>query len=186
MKLIYRLIMIGILLTLPVMGATMTDMQKINKEVQTTCSINHTQCNIRLVNSDSIIASTNEHYITISTATIKYFTKEQLRSVVYHEMAHKILRHSYQIRMKRNQIWDRLGRDMSYNEEQKIRHRVELEADSYASFLLWLNNKPNKLDDALWAINILSKRPIDEDTLTHPSLHKRLTNIHKLKILYGN
>ena len=186
MKLIYRLIMIGILLTLPVMSATITDMQKINKEVQTTCSINHTQCNIRLVNSDSIIASTNEHYITISSATIKYFTKEQLRSVVYHEMAHKILRHSYQIRMKRNQIWDRLGRNMSYDEEQKIRHRVELEADSYASFLLWLNNKPNKLDDALWAINILSKRPIDEDTLTHPSLHKRLTNIHKLKILYGN
>lgn len=178
--------MISILLTLPVMGAAITDMQEINNEVQTTCSINHTQCDIRLVNSDSIIASTNEHYIIISSGAIKYFTKEQLRSVVYHEMAHKILRHSYQIRMKRDQIWDRLGRNMSHNEEQKIRHRVELEADSYASFLLWINNKPNKLDNALWAINILSKRPIDEDTLTHPSLHKRLTNIHKLKILYGN
>lgn len=178
--------MISILLTLPVMGATMADMKEINKEIQITCSRNHTQCNIRLVNSDSIIASTNENYITISTATIKYFTKEQLRSVAYHEMAHKILRHSYQIRMKRNQIWDKLKREMSYNEEQKIRHRVELEADSYASLLLWLNKKPNKLDDALWTINTLSKRPVDEDTLTHPSLHKRLTNIHRLKILYGN
>ena len=186
MKIIYRLIMISILLTLPVMGATMADMREINKEIQITCSRNHTQCNIRLVNNNSIIASTNESHITISTATIKFFTKEQLRSVVYHEMAHKILRHSYQIGMKRDQIWDRLKREMSYNEEQRIRHRVELEADSYASLLLWLNKKPNKLDDALWAINKLSKRPVDEDTLTHPSLHKRLTNIHRLKILYGN
>ena len=186
MKIIYRLLMISILLTLPVMGATMADMQEINNEIQITCSRNHTQCNIRLVDNKSIIASTNESYITISTATIKYFTKEQLRSVVYHEMAHKILRHSYQIGMKREQVWDRLGRDMNYNEEQTLRHRVELEADSYASFLLWINNKPNKLDDALWAINMLSKRPVDEDTLTHPSLHKRLTNIHRLKTLYGN
>lgn len=186
MRLIYRLIMISILLTLPVMGATMADMQKINKEVQTTCSKNHTQCNIRLVNSDGIIASTNEHCITISTATIKYFTKEQLRSVVYHEMAHKILRHSYQIGMKREQIWDRLGRDMSYNEEQKIRHRVELEADSYASFLLWVNNKPNQLDKALIKLNRRAGNPADMDSLTHPSLNKRLGNIRYLKTIYGN
>lgn len=186
MKLIYKLIMISILLTLPVMSATMEEAQEIFHEVGTYCSITRTVCNIKLVDTDKFIASANINTIFISRGAIEFYPKDELRSVMYHELSHRLLNHNEQLKMKREDTWRRLERDMNYEEEQRIRHRVETEADSYASLILWLTQKPNRLDDALIRINLKSKRDPDLDSLTHPSLNKRLKNIRQLKVLYGN
>lgn len=186
MKLIYKIIMISMFLALPVMGATLEEAVSVIREVEASCTSNRVQCKVRLVDSKGIVASTNYEIITLSMGTIKLFPKDELRSVAYHELAHALLQHSNQIGTYRDNTRRRLGRDLNYYEEKRIRHRVENEADTFASFLLWINNKPNQLDKALKRINRRAGNPGDMDTLTHPSLNKRLSNIRYLQTIYGN
>lgn len=186
MKLIYRLVMISILLALPVMSATLEEAVSVIREVETSCTSNSIKCKVRLTESKGIVASTNYDTITLSMGTIKLFPKDELRSVAYHELAHALLQHSNQIGTYRDNTRRRLGRDLNYYEEKAIRHRVENEADTFASYLLWIKNKPNQLDKALIRLNRRAGNPADMDSLTHPSLNKRLGNIRYLKTIYGN
>ena len=186
MKLIYKIIMISMFLALPVMGATLEEAVSVIREVEASCISSNVKCKVRLTDSKGIVASTNYDIITLSMGTIKLFPKDELRSVAYHELAHALLQHSSQIGAYRDNTRRRLGRDLNYYEEKGIRHRVENEADTFASFLLWTNNKPNQLDKALKRIHRRAGNPADMDSLTHPSLNKRLGNIRYLKTIYGN
>ena len=186
-KVIFGLLLIASILWLPpAKSATLEEVVSIIREVENNCLFNHVKCKVKLIDSKGIVASTNYSTITLSMGTIKFFPKDELRSVAYHELAHALLQHSNQIGNYRDNIRYRLDRDLNYKEEQGIRHRVETEADTFSSFLLYINNKPNRLDKALRRIHIRSGTPADMDTLTHPSLNKRLSNIRRLKILYGN
>lgn len=181
------ILLIGSILMLPpVKSATLEEAQQLIKEVQNNCSIHHQVCIVRIIDANVIIANTNFNTINISTSTIKFFTKQELRSVMYHELAHAVLNHSERIDYYVADIRYRLDRDLTYDEYKKIHHQIENEADSYASSLLFLNNKINRLDTALIKLGNKYKKDFDEDFLTHPSTNKRLRNIRRYKILYGN
>lgn len=186
-KVILGLLLVASILWLPpAKSATLEEVQQLIDEVLINCNVHHQNCSVRLIDHPREIAATNYDTITISTATINLFNKEELRSVMYHELAHAVLNHSERGYAYSDRIRQQLERDLTYNEMQKLRHQMENEADSYASLLLYFNNKPNKLDTALVKLGMKYKRNFDEDYLTHPSTNSRLRNIRRYKILYGN
>lgn len=186
-KVILSLLLVASILWLPpAKSATLEEAQQLIDEVKINCMVHHQKCNVFIKDSDRMVAGTSYNNIFISTRTIRFYTKEELRSVMYHELAHAVLNHSEQGEVYTDRIRQRLGRESTYNEMQKLRHRMENEADSYASLILYLNNKPNKLDSALEKISSFYNKNRDEDFLTHPSTNKRLRNIRHYKILYGN
>lgn len=186
MSWLYRMILIVAFLHLPVWGASIEDAREIARDVEINCILNSTKCKVNIVESERFIASTSYDNIYISTYTIDFLSKEELRSVAYHELAHTILKHSLQIQYYRERIYHTLERELSYDEEKRIRHKVEEEADTFSCFLLWLNGRPNYLDNALIKVNKKYKADPNKEGLTHPSLNKRLNNIQRLKRLYGN
>ena len=186
-KVILGLLLVASILWLPpAKSATLGEAQQLIEEVQHNCSIHHQICTVRIIDANVIIANTNFDTINISTTTIKFFTKQELRSVMYHELAHAVLNHSERIDYYVADIRHRLDRELTYDEYKKLHHQIENEADKYASLLLFLNSKKNRLDTALFKLANKYKKNFDEEGLTHPSTNSRLRNIRRYKILYGN
>lgn len=94
MKTIYRLIMIGLLLTLPTYGATLKDLEGIVNLARPVCNEHKVICTFRVIEFPKPLAYTRYNNITLSNKTVEILTEDELRSVVFHEVAHAVLRHS--------------------------------------------------------------------------------------------
>lgn len=174
MKLIYRLIMIGLLLTLPTYGATLSDLDDITNSTTPICIDHKVICTFRVVQSDIPLAYTQFNNITLSSKTVSMLSKEELRSVVFHEVAHAVLRHST---IGILSIYNK-GRQPTQDELKAYRHKAEMDADSYSALLLFQYGYANKLPEALVK---LSNKKYSEESLTHPSDRDRINNIRNLQ-----
>lgn len=177
MKLIYRLIMIGLLLTLPTYGATLKDLDNIVNLARPVCNEHKVICTFRVIDFPRPLAYTKYNNITLSSKTVEILTEDELRSVVFHEVAHAVLRHSNLGQQYILSIYNQ-GRQLTEQEIKAYRHKVELEADRYSTILLYQYGYTSKLPEAL---SKLSNKKYSEETLTHPSDRDRINSIRNLQ-----
>ena len=177
MKIIYRLIMIGLLLTLPTYGATLKDLDNIVNLARPVCNEHKVICTFRVIDFPRPLAYTKYNNITLSSKTVEILTEDELRGVVFHEVAHAVLRHSTLGQQYILSIYNK-GRQPTEQEIKAYRHKVELEADRYSTILLYQYGYTSKLPEALAK---LSNKKYSEETLTHPSDRDRINNIRNLQ-----
>lgn len=177
MKIVYRLILLISFLTLPVWGATLSDLDDITNSTTPICIDHKVICTFKVVQSDIPLAYTQFNNITLSSKTVSMLSKEELRSVVFHEVAHAVLRHSTVGQQYILSIYNK-GRQPTQDELKAYRHKAETDADSYSALLLFQYGYPNKLPEALVK---LSNKKYSEETLTHPSDRDRINNIRNLQ-----
>lgn len=177
MKLIYRLIMIGLLLTLPTYGATLKDLDNIVNLARPVCNEHKVICTFRVIDFPRPLAYTKYNNITLSSKTVEILTEDELRSVVFHEVAHAVLRHSNLGQQYILSIYNQ-GRQPTEQEIKAYRHKGELEADRYSTILLYQYGYTSKLPEAL---SKLSNKKYSEETLTHPSDRDRINSIRNLQ-----
>lgn len=177
MKIIYRLIMIGLLLTLPTYGATLKDLDNIVNLARPVCNEHKVICTFKVIEFPRPLAYTKYNNITLSNKTVEILTEDELRSVVFHEVAHAVLRHSNLGQQYILSIYNK-GRQPTQDEIKAYRHKVELEADRYSTILLYQYGYTTKLPEALIK---LSNKEYSEESLTHPSDRDRINNIRNLQ-----
>lgn len=178
MKIIYRLIMIGLLLTLPTYGATLKDLDSIVNLAKPVCNEHKVICTFKVIDFPRPLAYTQYNNITLSTKTVEILTAEELRSVVFHEVAHAVLRHSNLGQQYIVNIYSNKGRQPTEQEIKAYRHKVELEADRYSTILLYQYGYTTKLPEALAK---LSTKKYSEESISHPSDRDRINNIRNLQ-----
>lgn len=177
MKTIYRLIMIGLLLTLPTYGATLQDLDDITNSITPICIDHKIICTFRVIDFPRPLAYTRYNNITLSSKTVEILTEDELRSVVFHELAHAVLRHSNLGQQYILSIYNK-GRQPTQDEIKNYRHKVELEADRYSTILLYQYGYTTKLPEALAK---LSTKKYSEESISHPSDRDRINNIRNLQ-----
>lgn len=177
MKIIYRLIMIGLLLTLPTYGATLEDLDNIVNLARPVCNEHKIICTFKVIEFPRPLAYTKYNNITLSNKTVEILTEDELRSVVFHEVAHAVLRHSNLGQQYILSIYNQ-GRQPTQDEIKAYRHKVELEADRYSTILLYQYGYTTRLPEALIK---LSNKEYSEESLTHPSDRDRINNIRNLQ-----
>lgn len=177
MKTIYRLIMIGLLLTLPTYGATLQDLDNIVNLARPVCNDHKLICTFKVIEFPRPLAYTKFNNITLSNKTVEILTEDELRSVVFHEVAHAVLRHSNLGQQYVLSIYNK-GRQPTQDEIKAFRHKVELDADRYSTILLYQYGYITKLPEALAK---LSNKKYSEESLTHPSDRDRINNIRNLQ-----
>lgn len=177
MKTIYRLIMIGLLLTLPTYGATLKDLDNIVNLARPVCNEHKVICTFKVIEFPRPLAYTKYNNITLSNKTVEILTEDELRSVVFHEVAHAVLRHSNLGQQYILSIYNK-GRQPTQDELKAYRHKVELEADRYSTILLYQYGYISKLPEALIK---LSNKEYSKESLTHPSDRDRINNIRNLQ-----
>lgn len=148
MKLIYRLIMIGLLLTLPTYGATLKDLDNIVNLARPVCNEHKVICTFKVIDFPRPLAYTRYNNITLSNKTVEILTEDELRSVVFHEVAHAVLRHSNLGQQYILSIYNK-GRQPTQDELKAYTHKAEMDADSYSALLLFQYGYANKLPEAL-------------------------------------
>lgn len=177
MKTIYRLIMIGLLLTLPTYGATLQDLDNIVNLARPVCNEHKVICTFRVIEFPKPLAYTRYNNITLSNKTVEILTEDELRSVVFHEVAHAVLRHSNLGQQYILSIYNK-DRQPTQDELKAYSHKAEMDADSYSALLLFQYGYANKLPEALLK---LSNKKYSEESLTHPSDRDRINNIRNLQ-----
>lgn len=100
---------------------------------------------------------------------------EYLRSIVYHEYAHILCKHSQQTKallgyIKKNNII------ITQDDVTAYRYYQELEADKVASYLMYRDYVPNYLIEAL--LSVTPKENLYKRTATHPSTYDRIMRIN--------
>lgn len=178
MKLVYRLIMIGLLLTLPTYGATLKDLDNIVNLARSVCNEHKVICTFRVIDFPRPLAYTRYNNITLSNKTVEILTEDELRSVVFHEVAHAVLRHSNLGQQYITSIYSKKGRQPTEQEIKSYKYKVELEADRYSTILLYQYGYTTKLPEALAK---LSTKKYSEESISHPSDRDRINNIRNLQ-----
>lgn len=178
MKLVYRLIMIGLLLTLPTYGATLKDLDNIVNLARPVCNEHKVICTFRVIDFPRPLAYTRYNNITLSNKTVEILTEDELRSVVFHEVAHAVLRHSNLGQQYITSIYSKKGRQPTEQEIKSYKYKVELEADRYSTILLYQYGYTTKLPEALAK---LSTKKYSEESISHPSDRDRINNIRNLQ-----
>lgn len=176
MKIIYRLIMITILLMLPAYGATLSDFNDIVKLASPVCVDHKVICTFNIVQNKLPLAYTRYNNITLSTTAIDVLTRDELRSVMFHEVAHAVLRHSDLSLQYYLSIYDK-GRQLTQEEIKTFRHKIELDADTYSTILLYQYGYRSEIPKALEKFNSDNNK----ESITHPSNKSRAENIRNLQ-----
>ena len=169
--------MIGLLLTLPTYGATLKDLDNIVNLARPVCNEHKVICTFKVIEFPRPLAYTKYNNITLSNKTVEILTEDELRSVVFHEVAHAVLRHSNLGQQYILSIYNQ-GRQPTQDEIKTYRHKVELEADRYSTILLYQYGYISKLPEALIK---LSNKEYSKESLTHPSDRDRINNIRNLQ-----
>ena len=142
------------------------------------CIRYNTVCLFRVIPSDKLNAYTNGTTIFIFTSLINNLDKDELRSVLFHELSHILLDHHNRIISVHTS-----GEAISKFEYRLFRQGCETEADMLATHLLLNNGYPSKLDEALIKITPVGK--LNRSSITHPSTISRVENIRKIEVIYG-
>ena len=142
------------------------------------CIRYNTVCLFRVIPSDKLNAYTNGTTIFIFTSLINNLDKDELRSILFHELSHILLDHHDRIISVHT-----TGVPMSNFEYRLFRQGNEIEADMLATHLLLSNGYPSRLDEALIKITPVGK--LNRSSITHPSTISRVKNIRKIEVIYG-
>lgn len=182
-KVLLSLVLISSIM-LPSYSATLQERDQVINDVMYLCNRYQRNCKLYVNQDTNIVAVTNFNRITISTGTINAFPKDELRAVLFHELSHLLLNHSAR-GINYRETNARLGTPLTAEQQSKLRHKFELEADRLAVQLLHQMGSPLVLDDALLRISIGQDRT--KDKFSHPSVNKRIKYIRKqeLKSLLG-
>lgn len=149
-------------------------------ELKRSCANHKITCYITVKGNKSLKAYSDQHRIIyLSTGLLDNLTREQIRSIFYHEMAH--------IKLGHHKIWEKylvsgVLQAMPISEVKRLRHTQEYEADTKAAEMLYNDGFDIQLDEALEVVIPNEYRNIE--TNTHPATNKRLQYIKKLEALY--
>jgi len=159
-------------------ACTYSDLINLTYEANRICLDYHTVCHIKVLNAKEFQAYTYNDKIFLTSNLINNFSKDYLRAVLYHEVAHRVLNHSEQMKT----YWPPTNNNS--NNIRLLRYAHEYDADKLASYLLYQNNFQNKLDEALLLLVPATRRNIA--TNTHPSINSRVRHIRRYKLINGN
>lgn len=127
------------------------------------------QCEVFISEKSHRIAyTTMSNDIIITKGMLNYLSDNEIRSVLYHELAHVKLQHSKKLL---EEVYKRYPHNTS-KDLKTFRHIQEYSADITASQMLKEDNKPNKLSQAL--IKILKLKQSDINSDTHPPIKQRI------------
>lgn len=172
----YLLVIITVYLAsiLTVNGATLQEQEEVLLEGRMLCTIFGVRCTTVIDPSTKVFANTDgTNKITISSELGNILTKDELRGVVYHEVGHASLKHI-------KKLWFFLTtQPFDEQELRELRHKHELEADRFASYVLLVTNQPNELVSALK--KIVAPEHLDKETKTHPATTERIRRIEAIK-----
>ena len=163
-------------------ASTINKKQSLMNEIRDTCYQFGTHCQVKEINTNALKAySDNHNNIKISKGILNNFTEDEIRSIGYHELSHILLKHhnTWQNYIDNNSFYN-----MNIQYISNIRHMQEYQADSFASYLLYLNRHSNNLDVALQKVVPVEYRDIT--TKTHPSINNRINHIKQYKRIYNN
>lgn len=180
---IKKILLVIIFLHLPAWGASIQERQELYQEGMAVCRHQQTPCIIQEYKSIIGNAETNYNKISVMTNISEPLTKDELRSILYHEIAHVILQHS-----NKGIIWQQSirnsGREPSKAEIKQFRNTQEFDADKFMCYLLWRYGKPNLFEQALTKID--NPDYYYKDSISHPSTYERVLRVRAYKKLYGN
>lgn len=176
-----KALLIGFILsfsvTLTAFSATEEEQIEVLKDVSNTCIENQRVCLFKTIKGNELNAYTDGVTIFIYTGILERLSKDELRSILYHELAHILLQHPQRTRELLNK---RLPISMWEFKNHKVYN--ETEADMLATHLLLSNGYPSKLDEAL--IKITPAGKLNRSSITHPSTISRIKNIRKIEVIY--
>lgn len=161
---------------LSVTAITIQEAQPIKQEGEFICKLYNTKCDIIFVDNEYPYARTRLYgIINVSNSLVEMMNKDELRSVIYHEVGHRVLKHVEQIAT----LIDNPA--ISKREISEFRYKKELEADRFATLLVKYTKRKEGLSSAL--LKITPPEFIDKDSPTHPSTRLRIIKIRN--IYYG-
>ena len=175
---IVLLAIIIILVAVPIADAV-TDKQrdKVFKEVTTLCNIYRKSCTIEIVDNKYLIARTQAFgKIIVSTGMIKAMNEDQFRSVLFHEVGHRVLEHVEKTSQYLYFCQHNKNCDSNYITE--MRRRNEYEADKFSVLVLKFTRHKEALSDAL--LIITPAEDVYKTFPTHPSTADRIRQIDRI------
>lgn len=152
-------------------GASDNDVRIIKQITNIECKSFNKTCSIVINNTDNSINAytVNNNTIILSRGIINNMTGRELLAVVLHEVGH-IRYNDYEMIQYAKRYAPEIIND------KQLRHNIELRADDYATY--YFNDKciPNYLPNAFIK---LGKADWTKESITHPSLNKRMQNIQR-------
>ena len=150
-------------------SASDNDIQVIKQITNAECNSFNKTCSIVINNTDNDINAytINNNTIILSQGIIDIMTGRELLAVVLHEVGH-IKYSDYEMIQHAKKYAPEIVNN------KQLRHNIELRADDYATY--YFNDKcmPNYLPNAFVK---LGKANWTKESITHPSLNKRVQNI---------
>ena len=167
----------------PALSATTQEVDELFKEGEAICALVLQKCTFKRLELDLPLASTTFNDITVVSGVYNRLTKDELRAIIYHEVAHAISDHSEKGQKVYNHFFEEYKRYPTAEELQPIKYKFENEADALAVLMLYGAKKPILLDSAL--IKVTSAYDNTKASKTHPSVEARVKHIQSLKNKLG-
>lgn len=168
----YFILMITILVTfsLPAFSITAQEKRILKTHIEDICNYYNQPCKITYLDTRQIQGYTmQDGEIILTRGLTDRLTYNQTKAVALHELGHHILRH-----YKRTDIFFKSW-NLNQNELKMFRYKLETEADLFATSYYILSKQYNYLPEALI---VIAGKQGDENSSTHPSVQKRISNIN--------
>ncbi len=121
----------------PTLSATTQEVDDLFKEGENICALVLQRCTFKRLELDLPLASTTYNDITVVSGVYNRLTKDELRAIVYHEVAHAISDHSEKGQKIYNHFFEEYKRYPTAEELQPIKYKFENEADTLTVLILY-------------------------------------------------
>lgn len=167
------------MISLPTYSITPNELN-IKSEVESICKSLNTPCEVEYITSYIPQGyATYDNKIILSSGLMSVLSYEELRAVSLHEVGHIVLKHYKQVD-KFMKHWD-----LNPTTLKQLRHKHELEADTFAVQYDLITNHQNYLAPALQ--HLVSPQQYIQETNSHPSPNYRVNIINsQIKRNYKN
>lgn len=183
----HRIFFISLLLMMlgvpPTLGATTQEVDELFKEGTTLCALVLQKCTFKRIVLDLPLAATTYNDITVASGIYEKLTKDELRAIIYHEVAHAISDHSEKGQKIYNHFLEEYKRYPTAQELRPLKYQFENEADTLAVLMLYGAKKPILLESAL--IKITTPYNNGKASNSHPSVENRIKHIQSIKHKLG-
>lgn len=154
----------------PTYSITSIEQLQLKQSTERICNSHNKPCKVQFFQSNRIQGYTARNgTINISSGLSDLLSYNEVEAVIMHELGHHILEHY----SKTDYFIDHW--DLSQGTLKRFRHKMEIEADLFATSYFILNHKPNYLPSALTKIS----KDINLTSNTHPSSAKRIKIIQE-------
>lgn len=176
MKILYKILYIFILLNLPAFGLTIDEQIKISNEATAICKLYNKPCVVQYSNQNKINGyTTRQGIIVLTSGLTNKLNYNEVRAVALHEVGHNVLDHYKRI----DEFMDTWN--LSKGTLVKFRHKMEYEADLFATSYFLYNKEYNYLPEALMKID-----PKLTASQTHPSTPDRIYKMKQINLIKVN